>query len=105
MHKIGIVGDKDSILGFKALGLSVFPVANSIEGAEVVDRLAGEEYAVIFIIEDIAKDMIQTMDKYKDRRFPALIMLPGNGGPIGIGMMNVKKSVERAVGADILFRE
>ena len=26
MYKIGVVGDRTSILGFKALGLSVFPV-------------------------------------------------------------------------------
>ena len=29
----------------------------------------------------------------------------GNDGNLGIGIKNVKKNVERAVGADILFNE
>ena len=33
---------------------------------------------------------------------PAIILIPGKSGSLGIGMANVKKSVERAVGADIL---
>ena len=28
MHKIGVVGDKDSILAFKAVGVDVYPVTN-----------------------------------------------------------------------------
>ena len=27
MYKIGVIGDKDSIMGFKAVGISVFPVS------------------------------------------------------------------------------
>ncbi|MCQ4771942.1 V-type ATP synthase subunit F, partial [Intestinimonas massiliensis] len=33
---------------------------------------------------------------------PAIILIPGKSGSLGIGMDNVKKSVERAVGADSL---
>ena len=40
--------------------------------------------------------------RYKDNLTPAIILIPGKGGSLGIGMANVKKSVERAVGADIL---
>lgn len=36
-------------------------------------------------------------------RTPAIIPIPGVDGNFGIGIANVKKSVERAVGADILF--
>ena len=45
------------------------------------------------------------MDVYKDRRVPAIIPIPGRAGTIGMGMTSVKKSVERAVGADILFKD
>lgn len=105
MYKVGVVGDKDSILGFKALGMSVFPVTSPVEAQETVDRIAGEQYAVIYITEQFAKDIVSTIDKYKDDRFPAIIPIPGNQGSLGIGMMSVKKSVERAVGADILFKD
>ena len=41
--------------------------------------------------------------KYFDMRVPAIIPIPGIDGTYGIGISNVKRSVERAVGADILF--
>jgi len=105
MYKIGVIGDKDSILGFKALGLSVFPVTQPSEAEKILHELAQNQYAVIYITEQIAKDIVASIDEYKDSRFPAIIPIPGNQGSLGIGMQGVKKSVERAVGADILFRE
>lgn len=105
MYKIGVIGDKDSILGFKALGLSVFPVTQPNEAAELLHKLAQQQYAVIYVTEQIAKDIVSSIDAYKDNRFPAIIPIPGNQGTLGIGMQSVKKSVERAVGADILFKE
>ncbi|AEV66862.1 V-type ATP synthase subunit F [Acetivibrio clariflavus] len=105
MYKIGVIGDKDSILGFKAVGMSVFPVTTPSEAQETLERIAEEQYAVIYITEHIAKDIVKTIEKYNERRFPAIIPIPGNQGSLGIGMSSIKKSVERAVGADILFRD
>jgi len=105
MYKVGVVGDKDSILGFKALGMSVFPVTSALEAQETVEKIASMQYAVIYITEQFAKDIVSTIDKYKDHKLPAIIPIPGNQRSLGIGMMNIKKSVERAVGADILFRD
>ncbi len=105
MYKIGVIGDKDSILGFKALGLSVFPVTNPSQAEEVLHKIAKEKFAVIYITEQVAKDIVESIEVYKDERFPAIIPIPGNQGVLGMGMQNVRKSVERAVGADILFKE
>jgi len=103
MYKIGVIGDKDSILGFKALGLSVFPVTNPEEASKTLHNLAEEQYAVIYITEQIAKDIVTSINVYNDKRLPAIIPIPGNQGVLGIGMEGVKRSVERAVGANILF--
>ena len=45
------------------------------------------------------------MYKRQDERIPAIIPIPGIEGSLGLGISNVKKSVERAVGADILFKD
>lgn len=103
MSKIGVIGDRNSVLGFKAVGLDVFPVADSHEAKAILNRIVKEEYAIIYITEKICKDMVDEMEKYKDRQIPAIIPIPGIDGSYGIGMANLKKSVERAVGADILF--
>ncbi len=103
MYKIGVIGDKDSILGFKALGISVFPTADYREAHKTVLKLAKDNYAVIFVTEQLAKDMDETFDTFKDQLTPALIMIPNNRGTLGLGIQGVKQSVEKAIGADILF--
>lgn len=46
--KIGVVGDKDSVLAFKAIGIDVFPVVEADEARIAVDKMAMNGYAVIF---------------------------------------------------------
>ncbi len=101
-YRIAVIGDRESILGFKALGLDVFP-AESVENAKkTLHRLAKENYAVVYLTEQLAQYMSEELARYKDELTPAVILIPGKEGSLGIGMANVKKSVERAVGADIL---
>ena len=103
MYKIGVIGDRESILGFKAVGLDVFPVDDPEEARKILKRIAKEDFAIIYITEQIYQYMMDLVDEYVDSRLPAIIPIPGKDGTLGIGMTSVKKSVERAVGADILF--
>ena len=102
MYKIAVMGDVDSVLGFKALGLDVYPVAGPEEGHETLHRLARENYAIIYMTEQLAAKLTTDIARYKDALTPAIIVIPGKEGPLGIGMANIKTAVERAVGADIL---
>ncbi len=102
MYKIAVLGDKDSVLGFKALGLDVHPVETVEAAKKILHRLAKENYAVIYLTEQFACHMEEELARYKDELTPAIILIPGKEGSLGIGMANVKKAVERAVGADIL---
>ncbi len=105
MHRIGVIGDKDSIFAFKAAGISVYPVTEEKEAENILHRLAGEGYAVIYIMEQFAKNILGAMEKYCACKYPADIPIPGNYGSQGLGRKILKKSVEKAVGADILFRD
>ena len=101
-YRIAVLGDQDSVLGFKALGLDVYP-AETVEAArETLHRLARENTAIIYLTEELAAGLEHEIARYKDALTPAIILIPGKSGSLGIGMANVKKSVERAVGADIL---
>lgn len=101
-YRIAVLGDKDSVMGFKALGLTVFPVDNAEQARHTLHRLAKEEYAVVYLTEQLAAQMEADIARYKDELTPAIILIPGKEGSLGLGMANIKKSVERAVGADIL---
>lgn len=105
MYKIGVIGEKDAVLGFIALGFSVYPAESGEQAANILKKLADDRFAVIYITEQTAAKIEYEIDQYRERRFPAIIPIPGIQGSLGIGMQEVKKCVEKAVGADILFRE
>lgn len=105
MYKIGVIGEKDAVLGFKALGFSVFPVENREQAAKALSEMARDKYAVIYITEQTASKIQNEINEYRNERIPAVIPIPGIQGSLGIGMQGVKKCVEKAVGADILFQD
>ncbi len=104
-YKIGVIGDTESVIGFLALGFSVFPVKNAEEAGRELQRRAKEDYAILFVVEDYARDISDLIGLYKDSPLPAVIVIPGKKGTTGYGLANIKRSVERAVGADILFKD
>jgi V/A-type H+-transporting ATPase subunit F len=96
------MGDKDSVLGFKALGLATYAVDSAEEARTTLHRIAKEDFAVIYVTETLAVELEHDINRYKDNLTPAIILIPGKEGSLGIGARNIKKAVERAVGADIL---
>lgn len=102
MYKIAVLGDRDSVMGFKVLGLDVFPAETSETARHLLHQLAKENYAVIYLTEQLAASLEAEVARYKDELTPAIILIPGKEGSLGIGMKNVSRAVERAIGADIL---
>lgn len=101
--KIAVIGDRDSILAFRAVGAETFSVANSFEANDLLKKLSKGDYAVIFISEDIAKTVEETLAKLKTRAYPSVIPIPASSGASGFGMAGLKKDMEKAIGVDILF--
>ena len=101
-YSIAAIGDWESVMGFRALGLEACPVSTVQEAREQVRRLAKEDCAVIYLTETLAKDMPDVIARYKDELRPAIILIPGREGSLGIGRENIQRAIERAVGADIL---
>lgn len=103
MYKIGVIGDRESVLGFKAVGLDVFPCDSAEEAADILTDIGEKDFAIIYVTEKLYMDMEEVVSRYAESRLPAVIPIPDKDGTMGIGMKNVKRAVERAVGADILF--
>jgi V/A-type H+-transporting ATPase subunit F len=101
MYKIAVLGDRDSALGFKALGLDVFFVENSDEARHTLHQLAKEDYAIVYVTEQLAAEIPADIDRYKNSVTPAVILIPGKTGSLGLGAQALQSAVERAVGADI----
>ncbi len=102
MYKIAVVGDRDSVLPFKALGFSVHPVTSGDDARQKIDRLASEDTGVIFVTEEMARDIPETIERYNRILTPAVILIPSNQGSLKIGLQRIDENVEKAVGSNIL---
>ena len=102
MYKIAVMGDKDSIYGFAALGMTIFPTEDGQDAAKILNQLAGNDFGIVYITEKLAAEISEEIEKYRFKSKPAIILIPGITGNTGAGMADVNKSVEKAVGSNIL---
>ena len=101
-HKIAVVGDKDSILPFKILGLNVYPCHDAQTARRMIDELSEEEVGIIYVTEAIASQIPETIRRYDAEISPAIILIPNHKGSLGIGKSRIQENVEKAVGQNIL---
>ena len=102
MYKIGMIGDRESTLCFLPLGYTVMEADAQNAATVLKNAVKSEDYAVIFITEELALSLGEELAKYKDLPLPAITVIPGKAGGTGYGMASLHAAVERAVGADIL---
>ena len=102
MSEIAMIGDRDSILGFKALGVAIFPVNNKDESIAALREVIKQEVKVAFITEQMAPSPEEITRLVGDNTFPVVTMFPSNRGATGLAMQRLKMLVRTAAGADIL---
>lgn len=105
MFRVAVIGDKESIYGFSALGLDVFFVSEDDDALSQLKKLTQSDYTVIYITEQLAAELSDEIAKFSYKPSPAIIQIPGVTGNTGAGIAAVKKSVEKAVGSDIIFND
>lgn len=103
--KAAVIGDHDSILAFNALGMEIYPVKEPEEAAKILDKLAEGGYAIVYITEQLAAEISDTIFLYRNADLPAIVPIPSILGNPGIGMQQITDSVKKAVGIDILGTE
>jgi len=100
--RVGILGNKQSILAFSALGLETFP-ANSIADIEnVKEKTLADDFAILFITEDTASKFSEEIAPLFERVSPAVLVVPGVKADSNEGKKSLKMILERALGSDIL---
>jgi len=104
MYKIAVMGGADTVLGFKALGLDTHPVSSDDEVRRVFKRLTDPDakYAIVYMEERLSLLLADEIAMFNDKVVPAVILIPGRDGSMGLGLTALHDSVIRAVGTDIL---
>lgn len=102
LYKVAVIGDTASVSGFAALGLSVFCETEADKISKLINRLAANDFAVIYITEPAAALVEDTIKKYRSAKLPSIVPIPAIEGNTGNGMKALHETVEKAVGSDIL---
>lgn len=101
-YKIAVVGNRDAILPFRLIGFQTYPVAEPQEAVNTLRKLSRENLGIIYLTEDIAQAIPETVAYYDQQLTPALILIPTHRGTTGLGRQRIRDNVEKAVGQDIL---
>ena len=110
-YKIAIVGPKDTVSGFRALGVEAFDASTAAEALEqlqvikkqTVDPDSSEKFAVVCVIESLVASVDQTeYAKVVAGPLPAVVLLPGPEGSQGFALDRLRKLAEQAVGSAII---
>ena len=101
-QKIAVVGNRDAILPFRMIGFQTFPVAEAQETINTLRHLSQEDFCIIYLTEDMAQEIPDTIAHYDRQVTPAVILSPTHKGTTGLGRQRIRDNVEKAVGQDIL---
>lgn len=103
MVKIAVFGDTESIKGFAAVGLEIFPCERDEDAPALFRRVVDAGYGIIYITEHFATVLAKDIEKLNRRFSPSVVPIPSVAGTVGIGRQQLKEAVEKAVGSDIIF--
>lgn len=102
-NQVGVIGDLDSIIGFRALGMTVA----ACEDKEAADRQLkdwqDEEYAIVFVTETLARELGDDyMESWRRVSLPAVVIIPSASEEASLGRDTLRTAVRRATGIDLL---
>ncbi len=107
-HKIAVLGPKEMISGFKALGAEVFEANDGETARDLIKELKKpdnepQDYAIIFVTSSVLNRIPQEdYAKLVRGALPAVTSIPDITGSDTVSSEKLKKLTERALGSDIL---
>lgn len=102
--KTAIIGDGESILAFKAVGVTPFPVKTPEEAADIISSIA-KTYGIIFVTDDIAAAIDEKIARFNSQAYPIIVSVPSKAGSNGYGERKLIEATEKALGIDLFSSE
>jgi V/A-type H+-transporting ATPase subunit F len=100
--KVMVIGDRDSVLGFGALGVKVkTPPPDAEEVRRAIGEALTEEVAILFITERLAQEVPDMIKDLSRRALPSVVVIPDASGSKGMGLKKLDEIIIRAVGSTI----
>lgn len=98
MAKVAVIGDKETILGFKAVGVDVFDFEEKKELNSFKTQVNDGEYDLIFVTENAYLELEKELKELEEKPVPAVLVIPSVSGNLGIADNYIDNIVQKAVG-------
>lgn len=103
--KVAFIGDADSVLGFRALGVETVVPEGEDDAREQFRRLVREKTSVIMVTEDLMDQLQEQIEETVHMPVPSVVVLPGIGGTQKKGEHTIRELIIKAVGVDLMSDE
>jgi len=95
VSKFAVMGSKDTILVFKALGMDVYFTDNT-SPRNVLNDLVAREYPVILVTERDAGVLQDIIETYASVPYPIILPIPDGISALGLGEKLLAANLEKA---------
>jgi V/A-type H+-transporting ATPase subunit F len=102
---IAYIGDADSVLGFRALGVEAVVPSGPEEAVRSFRSLVAGGVSVIVVVEDYLDWLADEIEQTAKLPVPAVVVLPGLGGSKGRGGDTIRRQITKAVGVDLMVED
>lgn len=103
--RIAFIGDADSVLGFRALGVETYTPESGSEAVKIFKSMVKEKASVIMITEDMLDYLQNEVDEVVSMPIPAVVVLPGVSGSRHKGEDTIRNLIIKAVGVDLMAED
>jgi V/A-type H+-transporting ATPase subunit F len=103
MSKAIAIGEKHLILGFKGVGFEIIPLDDNTKLLQELVILSKDpDVGLVLVTESMASENPQAIREFRQRCSTILSIIPTHEGSRHVSFQEIRRSVERSLGADIL---
>lgn len=102
--RIALIGDYETVIGFKLAGLNkAYVVQDETEAEKLIHRLSRDpDIAIIIVTEAMANKIRRILREFYEKTRPVIVEIPDKRGPVPT-LEFVKDLVRRTVGVEIVL--
>jgi len=100
-NNIAVIGDRDFISGFKALGCTLYPVDDKMDVRLVFNQTVEANFSFVFILESYTLKIMDLLQQYREKPRPLIMLLPDFRKDLSCCEDLLSRFTIRAVGKDI----
>ncbi|MFX1510036.1 MAG: V-type ATP synthase subunit F [Promethearchaeota archaeon] len=101
--KIAIIGDTDTVVGFRLAGIlnSNIPSNASETRQAMLNFSQDQNISIIIITEPLAEYIRETIEELSERPYPVIVEIPDKTGRLEGKESPVRRLVKRAIGVEL----